>query len=57
MELKKVNEECMSCGQCAEVCPNNCISILKDGAGYGVYVKDTKSCSHCNACTDICPAI
>ena len=43
-----INDDCISCGACAEECPVNAIS-----EGDGKYVIDT--CISCGACAGTCP--
>lgn len=45
-----VEEKCISCGSCAEVCPVNAIS-----EGEKSYVIDPEICIDCAACEDVCP--
>ncbi len=42
--------ECISCGSCAEVCPENAIS-----EGQDAYVIDPEKCIDCGLCEDECP--
>lgn len=51
---------CIRCGQCAEVCPNQCIKFFDDEEGLAA--RDTpyiipreKACILCMKCGDICP--
>jgi ferredoxin len=41
---------CISCGACADVCPEEAIS-----EGDGAYVIDAEKCSDCATCVDECP--
>ncbi len=43
-------ELCISCGACAEVCPEEAISEGEDA-----YVIDPELCIDCAACVDECP--
>ena len=45
-----INDECISCGACADGCPVNAIS-----EGDGKYVIDGAACIDCGACADACP--
>lgn len=45
-----INDECISCGACAEDCPTNAIS---EGANH--YEIDADACISCGACADTCP--
>ncbi|MCC7491722.1 MAG: 4Fe-4S binding protein [Fimbriimonadaceae bacterium] len=41
---------CLSCGACADVCPEESIT-----EGDGHYVIDPEQCSDCGACESECP--
>ncbi|MBN1581599.1 MAG: 4Fe-4S binding protein [Anaerolineae bacterium] len=43
-------EKCISCGSCAEVCPEDAIS-----EGENAYVIDPDLCIDCGLCEDECP--
>ncbi len=48
--MPKVNEsECVACGACVDVCPENAIACDD------VAVIDAEKCIDCNACVDECP--
>jgi ferredoxin-type protein NapG len=53
-------DACIGCGQCANVCPNKCISLqglesgLKDFATPVISAR-AKACILCMACTQVCP--
>lgn len=46
----KINDACISCGACAEVCPVSCIS-----KGETKYVINPEECIECGACAGVCP--
>ncbi len=46
----KCRARCHGMGDCAEVCPNNCISIQN-----GVAVVDPTNCIACGKCIKVCP--
>jgi ferredoxin len=46
----KINDDCISCGACADVCPNDAIT-----QGDTIYVIDEGKCIDCGACADTCP--
>ena len=43
---------CVSCGACAQVCPNGAVVPLESGK----MGRDTEKCTHCGACTEVCPS-
>lgn len=53
-------DACIGCGQCANVCPNKCISLRGLEAGLEhlitpVISARAKGCILCMACTQVCP--
>lgn len=51
---------CIGCGQCANVCPNKCISMFGLEAGLGQLATPkisarAQACILCMACTQVCP--
>ena len=53
-------QACIRCGQCAQVCPNDCIKFFDDEEG--IAARDTpyiiprdKACILCMKCGDVCP--
>ena len=53
-------DACIGCGQCANVCPNKCISLfgIEEGVGNLATPKITaraQACILCMACTQVCP--
>ncbi|MGI5892374.1 MAG: 4Fe-4S binding protein [Bacillota bacterium] len=47
----KINDNCISCGACAEVCPVSCIYQPNDEK----YSIDADRCIDCGACAEVCP--
>ena len=45
-----ITDECVSCGSCADECPNEATS-----EGDGKYVIDPGKCVDCGTCADECP--
>jgi ferredoxin len=45
-----ITDECIECGSCAEVCPEEAIS-----PGDGIYVIDQELCIECLSCLEECP--
>ena len=51
IQMVTVNEsECVGCGACADVCPNEAISVDD------IAVIDAGKCVDCGACVDECPS-
>lgn len=52
----KITSDCIACGACQAVCPNNAIS-----EGQGIYIIDPNLCSECRPvhrvqqCAQVCP--
>ena len=58
---KEFLETCIRCGQCAEVCPNQCIKFFDMENGFAsrdtpYIVPREKACILCMKCGDICPS-
>lgn len=45
----RIAENCIGCGRCRSVCPQNCITV---GAPYAI---QQQHCLHCGACREHCP--
>ena len=45
-----INDDCISCGACADQCPVSAIS-----EGDSKYVIDADTCVSCGACAGVCP--
>ena len=45
----KINEECISCGSCAAICP---VSAISEGSSLYVI---SEQCVKCGACVAVCP--
>lgn len=46
--------ECVGCRACEQICPKQCIIMLRDDQGF-IYPKvDLKRCIHCNLCEKVC---
>lgn len=46
----KINDECVSCGTCAEECPSDAIK-----EGDDIYVINQDDCTECGTCKEVCP--
>ncbi len=55
------DELCVACGNCAEICPDNCITVVAETRPSGkgkqpqVFIIDYERCCLCRLCVDICP--
>lgn len=49
--LHLMEEECIGCGKCVEVCPHNVFTITDKKAR----INDRDNCMECGACTMNCP--
>lgn len=47
---RKITDDCVSCGVCADECPDDAIS-----EGEEIYVIDQEKCTDCAQCEDSCP--
>ena len=52
-----IHQDCISCGQCAELCPVNCIDFETSRGGYSRSVKNLDECLLCGECLRDCPAV
>ncbi|MGE4484252.1 MAG: DUF362 domain-containing protein [Oscillospiraceae bacterium] len=47
---RKISDDCISCGACAEICP---VSAISEGDSH--YEIDADACIDCGACEEGCP--
>ncbi len=53
-----VNRElCTGCSACSSICPQQCISMTEDEAGFKYPDVDYDLCVKCGRCKQVCPAI
>lgn len=50
-------KDCTGCGACANICPKNCISMMRDKMGFSYPSVDTAVCIECGACERVCPIL
>jgi uncharacterized protein (DUF362 family)/Pyruvate/2-oxoacid:ferredoxin oxidoreductase delta subunit len=46
---------CIACGECAKMCPKQCIRIEAKGKAKPIAVMDYKKCIRCYCCHEVCP--
>ena len=49
--------DCVGCGACANVCPQNCLNMIADKNGFLHPEIDKNACVNCQACEKVCPII
>lgn len=49
--------KCCGCSACAQLCPNQCITMCEDEEGFIYPFTNLQSCIHCNLCNKVCPII
>lgn len=53
----KNKKDCCGCTACANVCPKNCISMVRDSEGFKYPCVDENTCVNCGLCEKVCPLI
>lgn len=56
-QVYKNKKDCSGCTACANICPNNAITMQADSEGFLYPVVNQKNCINCGLCRDICPFI
>ena len=51
----KNNYSCCGCTACSNVCPSQCISMVKDSEGFFYPLVDAEKCIGCGMCEKVCP--
>lgn len=49
------NSACVGCSACANICPQNCITMQSDEEGFCYPVADPGRCIACGRCVTVCP--
>lgn len=49
--------DCVGCGACANICPENCLNMIADKDGFLHPKIDKNICINCQACEKVCPVI
>lgn len=55
--ISKNRADCSGCSACANVCPQNCISMLRDDEGFSYPKINHEVCISCGKCEKVCPAL
>lgn len=55
--IDKVEKDCMSCGACVNICPEDTIKMVYDEKGFYVPKVNYDKCIECSSCIDVCAAI
>ena len=50
LEKLEINNSCVPCGGCAEICPEN--AVFTNGSQF---VIDNSFCTNCGLCLQVCP--
>lgn len=56
--IKLLNKTaCCGCSACAQICPNQCISMIEDNEGFLYPHINEEICTDCGLCEKVCPVI
>ena len=55
--ISKNRADCSGCAACANVCPKNCIAMLRDDEGFSYPNINHEVCISCGKCEKVCPAL
>lgn len=53
----KNKAKCCGCTACANICPQQCISMIEDNEGFLYPSVDASNCIKCNLCERVCPEL
>lgn len=56
LQFTNKKSECTGCGACVAICPQNCISFIRDEEGF-FYPVAGDNCINCGKCYNVCPVI
>jgi len=56
LEVQEKNK-CCGCGVCVNICPKNCIKMMRDDEGFYYPDVEKENCIGCNLCENVCPMI
>lgn len=51
------SNDCCGCSACAQICPQNCISMPENEEGFWIPDIDVSKCVNCGLCEKVCPVI
>ena len=54
-EMKRA--DCCGCEACANICPKNAISMVRDAEGFSYPKINQEKCIHCGRCDKVCPSL
>ncbi|MBY9001380.1 MAG: 4Fe-4S dicluster domain-containing protein [Candidatus Heimdallarchaeota archaeon] len=50
-----IEDRCILCGTCVDVCPTHCLEMVKDDKDNGMILLHTPQCMWCGHCQTYCP--
>ena len=55
LPLPRFNLNCFGCGICAEVCPHQALSLVREEGGTRLVYIEPYKCTACSLCVGLCP--
>lgn len=55
--IKQKNSDCCGCEACANICPKNAISMIRDAEGFAYPKINSELCIKCGKCDATCPSL